>query len=194
MVLSSVVGPGVSRRTRVLQARGYTVLEASDGHHALQLAARHSSPIHLLLSDVVLPDVSATALADSLKRRRPEVRSLFMSGYTHEMVVQHGVVEGRASFLQKPFGALELAQAVRAVLDEQVVVASWSRQADRASASSRRAGESNGSRRPRAVPEPRALPAAAICSPAGRSRPSVGLKRAAAELDDPLPDGIRRSS
>jgi FixJ family two-component response regulator len=117
-----------------------------------------------------------------------------MSGYTHEMVMQHGVMEGRASFLQKPFGALELARAVRAVLDEQVVVASWSRQADRARTASRRVSETISSRRQRVVPETHPQPAVATCSSAGHSHVGVSLKRAAAEVDDPRPDSIRRSS
>ena len=101
----------------VLWSSGYTVLEASDGQKALQLVAGHKGPIDLLLSDVVMPHVGGRQLVDHLKALRPGIKVLFMSGYTDDAVVRHGVVEANYAFLQKPFTPTILAQKVRAVLD-----------------------------------------------------------------------------
>ena len=95
-----------------LRIMGYTVLESSNGPAALEIAARHPGPIHLLLTDVVMPEMSGAELARRLARVRPDLRVLFMSGYTSE-----GMFEAGAPLLQKPFTLDGLARAVREALD-----------------------------------------------------------------------------
>jgi PAS domain S-box-containing protein len=95
-----------------LRIMGYTVLESSNGPAALEIAARHPGPIHLLLTDVVMPEMSGAELARRLARARPDLRVLFMSGYTSE-----GMIEAGAPLLQKAFTLDGLARAVREALD-----------------------------------------------------------------------------
>jgi two-component system cell cycle sensor histidine kinase/response regulator CckA len=101
----------------VLEANGYTVLEAGHGQEALAIAERHAGAIHLLVTDVVMPGMSGRQLANSLCQARPGTRVLFMSGYTDEAVLRHGVMDGSPAFLQKPFSPIGLARKVREVLD-----------------------------------------------------------------------------
>jgi PAS domain S-box-containing protein len=101
----------------VLERQGYLVLEAADGQQALQLAGDHSGPIHLLLTDVVMPGLSGQAVVETLTRTRPEVKILYISGYADEAIMHHGVLEPGVAMLQKPFSVLALARQVRAVLD-----------------------------------------------------------------------------
>jgi two-component system cell cycle sensor histidine kinase/response regulator CckA len=102
---------------QILQAQGYTLLEATYGEQALQLAAAYNGPIHLLLTDVVMPGISGKALAQQLLRGRPEARVLYMSGYTENVVAHHGILEEGVVFIQKPFNAVTLTQQIRTVLD-----------------------------------------------------------------------------
>jgi PAS domain S-box-containing protein len=102
---------------RVLQGQGYTLLTAPGAQEALGLAAQHSGLIHLLLVDVVMPDMSGQALVRSLARTYPDLKILFMSGYTDEIIAHHGVLDPDVAFLQKPFNAMTLARKVRQVLD-----------------------------------------------------------------------------
>jgi two-component system, cell cycle sensor histidine kinase and response regulator CckA len=101
----------------VLEANGYTVLEAGHGEEALIVAERHAGAIHLLVTDVVMPGMSGRQLANSLCQVRPATRVLFMSGYTDEAVLRHGVIDASPAFLQKPFSPIGLARKVREVLD-----------------------------------------------------------------------------
>jgi PAS domain S-box-containing protein len=101
----------------VLKNCGYNVLEASDGVEALRVAGRHAGPIHLVVTDVVMPELSGREMADQLLRLHPEIRVLFLSGYTDDAVIRHGVREAETNFLQKPFSHDALAQKVREVLD-----------------------------------------------------------------------------
>ncbi len=101
----------------VLWSSGYTVLEAADGQKALQLLEGHKGPIDLVLSDVVMPHLGGRQLVERLREMRPGLKVLFMSGYTDDAVVRHGVLEADYAFLQKPFTSTVLAQKVRAVLD-----------------------------------------------------------------------------
>ncbi len=100
-----------------LETTGYTVLDAADGAAALDVCARHHGTIHLLMTDVVMPGIGGRALAERLQTVRPQLRTLYMSGYTDDAVVLHGVLAARMAFLQKPFTARALAVKVRSVLD-----------------------------------------------------------------------------
>jgi len=101
----------------VLERQGYAVLEASNGAAALELVAGHPAPIHLLLTDVIMPGLSGRQLADRLAALRPDTRVLYASGYTDDAVVRHGVLESGIAYLQKPFTTDSLARKVREVLD-----------------------------------------------------------------------------
>jgi CheY-like chemotaxis protein len=101
----------------VLESRGYRVLAAGDGLQALQFGKQHDGAIHLLLADVVLPHMSGRELAEQLRSARPEMRALYMSGYTDDAIVQHGVLAPGVVFLPKPFTSEDLTQMVRDVLD-----------------------------------------------------------------------------
>jgi len=103
---------------QLLERNGYTVLEAPDGAAALALVdgAAGSRHIDLLLTDVIMPGMSGRELADKLKARRPNVRVLFMSGYTDDAVVRHGMLEPGLAYLEKPFRPPMLLKKVRGVL------------------------------------------------------------------------------
>jgi two-component system cell cycle sensor histidine kinase/response regulator CckA len=101
----------------VLDRLGYTVLEAPNGKAALHLATKHHGPIHLLLTDVVMPELGGRHLAEQLTALRPELRVLYASGYTDDAVVRHGVLKPGIAYLQKPFTPQVLARKVREVLD-----------------------------------------------------------------------------
>jgi len=102
---------------RVLAQFGYTVLEAPNGQEALQLAEAYKGPINLVLTDVVMPRLGGRDLAERIHTSHPESKILFMSGYTDDAVVQHGVVTQEVSLLRKPFTPYALAARVREVLD-----------------------------------------------------------------------------
>jgi CheY-like chemotaxis protein len=102
---------------QVLERHGYTVLEAANGAAALQLVSTHPSPIHLLLTDVVMPAVGGRELADRLAGLRPNLKVCYTSGYTEDAIVRHGVLEPGIAYLQKPFTLDALARKVREVLD-----------------------------------------------------------------------------
>jgi CheY-like chemotaxis protein len=101
----------------MLEMNGYTVLEARDGQEALDLVRRHRHPIHLLLTDVVMPQMSGRQLADGIASIHPGIRVLYMSGYTDGVIAHHGVLDAGVAYLQKPFTADSLARKVREVLD-----------------------------------------------------------------------------
>ena len=101
----------------VLAARGYRVLEATRGREAIRLVAAHKGPIHLAVVDVVMPGMSGPDLVRQIQPEHPDLRVLYISGYTDEAIVHHGVLESGAAFLQKPFLPEVLARRVREVLD-----------------------------------------------------------------------------
>jgi nitrogen-specific signal transduction histidine kinase/CheY-like chemotaxis protein len=110
---------GVRRLAReVLEAHGYTVLEASGWQSALGLADSHGGPIHLLLTDVVMPEMGGPEVASRLSALRPAIKVLYMSGYTNYAVFHRGLLDAGIAFLQKPFSPDELARRVRELLDE----------------------------------------------------------------------------
>lgn len=101
----------------ILAASGYKVLEAGDGETALRLAKTYAGPIHLLVTDVIMPGLGGPVLADQFAALHPEARVLYLSGYTDDAVVRHGILHEEVEFLQKPFSPLVLAGKVREVLD-----------------------------------------------------------------------------
>ncbi len=102
---------------RVLEARGYTVLEASNGEQALRAAEAYAGRIDLVVTDVVMPVMGGRELVERLGRARPATRVLYMSGYTDGDVVRRGLMHAQRSFVQKPFAPDDLARRVREVLD-----------------------------------------------------------------------------
>ncbi|MGA3241749.1 MAG: chemotaxis protein CheB [Bryobacteraceae bacterium] len=100
----------------ILETSGYVVLEASNGREGLTMCETNEGPIDLLLSDVVMPELSGRELAEQAVKLRPGMKVLFMSGYTQDVILKEGVQKGTA-FLQKPFTPVELAQKVRETLD-----------------------------------------------------------------------------
>jgi len=102
-----------------LESYGYTVLAVGCGTDALDTAAAHAGEIAMLVTDVVMPGMSGRQLAEELRRRQPGLRVLFMSGYTDDVVVRHGLVEPVDAFIQKPFSPEAIAQKVREMLDRQ---------------------------------------------------------------------------
>ena len=101
----------------VLQQQGYTVMEAAHGVAALQVCGRYDGPLHMLLTDVVMPHMNGRQLYIQLARLRPGLKVLYMSGYTGGAIAHLGELEAEAAFLQKPFPADVLARKVREVLD-----------------------------------------------------------------------------
>ncbi len=100
-----------------LAARGYQVLDAPDGMQALEIAAAHKGKIQLLITDVVMPRVSGRELAARLTTARPDLKVLYISGYTDDSVFRHGVLEGGMAFLQKPFNLKALGTKIREILE-----------------------------------------------------------------------------
>ncbi|HYS03628.1 MAG TPA: ATP-binding protein [Candidatus Dormibacteraeota bacterium] len=101
----------------MLRINGYNVLQARNGREALDLVRGHDHPIHLLLTDVVMPQMSGRQLAESVADIQPGIRVLYMSGYTDGVIAHHGVLDDGVAYLQKPFTADFLARKVREVLD-----------------------------------------------------------------------------
>jgi two-component system, cell cycle sensor histidine kinase and response regulator CckA len=106
-----------SLAVQALRTNGYTVLAAANSEEALQLSARHPEVIHLLLTDVIMPGRNGRELAESLKGLRPEMKVLFISGYTADAIAQHGILEEGVSFLPKPFTPRDLLAKLRQTLD-----------------------------------------------------------------------------
>jgi len=101
----------------VLETFGYGVVEAASPEAALERSRAHPGVIHLLVTDVVMPQMNGRQLAAVLREERPDMRVLYMSGYTDDAIVRHGVLDARASFLAKPFTPEGLGRKVREVLD-----------------------------------------------------------------------------
>jgi PAS domain S-box-containing protein len=103
---------------QVLASHGYRVLAAQDGGEALQISADHDGPIHLLLTDMIMPTISGRELAERIRAQRPEVLVLYTSGYTQDAILSQGVLGEGAAFLSKPLTITSLTQAIQAMLKE----------------------------------------------------------------------------
>jgi nitrogen-specific signal transduction histidine kinase/CheY-like chemotaxis protein len=104
-----------------LETSGYQVIEAEDGHTALELAAMHAGPIDVLLTDVVMPGIGGRELAERVVQIRPGIKILYMTGYTDRAIVHHGILETDAVLLQKPFTLATLASKLREILTVETV-------------------------------------------------------------------------
>jgi two-component system, cell cycle sensor histidine kinase and response regulator CckA len=100
-----------------LRRNGYTVLAAESGREALQLVRNHAGPLHLLITDVMMPDMDGPELVRQLATIRPDTRTLFMSGYMDDTLGERGILSTNANFIQKPFSPGTIAQRVREILD-----------------------------------------------------------------------------
>ena len=105
---------------KILIGNGYRVLLAKDGNTALQIAQRYPGRIHLVLTDVIMPGMNGRDVAREIQKMRPEVKVIYMSGYTYDAILPHGILEDSTRFIQKPFNTLELLQTIREALDEAV--------------------------------------------------------------------------
>jgi PAS domain S-box-containing protein len=103
--------------SRILRQFGYRVVEASGPAAAIRLVEQHAGPIDLLVTDVVMPEMNGRQLVEHLLVARPDLKVLYLSGYTNDAVVRHGVFESNVNFLQKPFTSEALAGKVREILD-----------------------------------------------------------------------------
>jgi two-component system, cell cycle sensor histidine kinase and response regulator CckA len=101
----------------ILESNSYRVLEASNGREALTIADDHAGTIHMVITDVVMPEMNGRQLVESLRLRRRGIRVLYMSGYTNDAIVRHGIAETTDAFVQKPFSPLLLTTTVRDILD-----------------------------------------------------------------------------
>jgi CheY-like chemotaxis protein len=109
--------PHVQRIVRnILSRSGYRVLTAGGAAEAYRVAEEEGDTIHMLLSDLVMPGTSGRQLAEQIQALRPDIAVLYMSGYTDDAVIRRGVLEAGMAFIQKPFGAEDLARRVREVL------------------------------------------------------------------------------
>ena len=105
--------------SEILSGLGYSVLVGGNGEDAVRVSAGHDGPIHLLVTDVIMPGMGGRELADRLLKSRPDLKVLYISGYTEDSVIAQGVFSSQMAFLQKPIASADLAQKVRAILDAE---------------------------------------------------------------------------
>ena len=105
--------------TESLQMHGYKVLTAESGPGAVEICHRYSGEIHVVITDVIMPNMNGRELVESVKKIRPSAKIIFMSGYTNDVIMRHGVFNGDAAFIQKPFAPAELAVKITEVIEER---------------------------------------------------------------------------
>ena len=114
-------GPVLAIAARMLSALGYIVLTASAGEEALRLLSGYPAPVHLLLTDVVLPKMGGRELAELVRAMRPEIKVLFASGYTDDVILQHRLIHHDIALVNKPYTAVSLSRKVRETLDQKPI-------------------------------------------------------------------------
>lgn len=102
----------------ILESAGYTVIEAENGMQALQLARDNSETIDLILSDVIMPQMSGKELMEEMSKIKPDIKCLFMSGYTGDAILNYGILQSIPYFIQKPFTPAQLTQKIRQIFDD----------------------------------------------------------------------------
>jgi two-component system sensor histidine kinase EvgS len=105
---------------RILSQAGYRVLSARDASEAMSLATLHEGDIHLLVTDVIIPDSNGRRVADSIRKRRPDIAVLYVSGYSSDVIAHHGILDQDVEFLEKPFERATLLARVRQLLRDSV--------------------------------------------------------------------------
>jgi CheY-like chemotaxis protein len=103
---------------KILEGNNYRVLLAKDGQSALRIVEKYRKEIDLILTDVIMPGMSGRDVAREIQKRKPGIRVVYMSGYTDDAILPHGILEENARFIQKPFGSFELLRIIREALDE----------------------------------------------------------------------------
>jgi two-component system, cell cycle sensor histidine kinase and response regulator CckA len=112
--------PAILKMTAIMLTRqGYAVVAASSPGEAIRLAREHSGEIHLLITDVIMPEMNGPNLAKQLQSFCPNLKCLFMSGFTGDLITKHGVLEDGVFFIQKPFTAQTLAESMRKALENE---------------------------------------------------------------------------
>jgi two-component system cell cycle sensor histidine kinase/response regulator CckA len=104
--------------TAIIRKRGYTVLVAPTPNEAIRLSEAFDGEIHLLITDVIMPQMNGLDLAEDLKSRRPGLKCIFMSGYTADIIAHRGILDEGVNFVQKPFSAKVMSAMIREVLDQ----------------------------------------------------------------------------
>jgi CheY-like chemotaxis protein len=104
---------------QILRLNGYSVLQAARGHEALEVSREYDGCIDLLLTDVIMPQMNGRELADLLRKQRPELRVVYMSGYAEDAIVHQGALEPGVVLVEKPFNPEVLVRTVRQALDQQ---------------------------------------------------------------------------
>jgi two-component system cell cycle sensor histidine kinase/response regulator CckA len=107
---------------KMLRKLGYNVISANSPSEAIRVADTYSDDIHLIISDVIMPEMNGRDLTDRLKARHPTAKCLFMSGYSADVIANQGVLDAGVHFIEKPFTRQQLAVMARKVLDEQAEV------------------------------------------------------------------------
>ncbi|HOY61689.1 MAG TPA: response regulator [bacterium] len=110
--------PGVLKLViRVLESSGYSAISAASADEAISICADSEYPVDLLVTDVVMPDVNGRELAERIRKLRPNIKVLYMSGYTENAIVHHGILDKGINFISKPFNVEDFTRKVRDVLD-----------------------------------------------------------------------------
>ncbi len=117
IAVSKDEGSILSLTKTILQRHGYEIVTAKSPTEALEIAKNHPQPIHLLITDVIMPEMNGKDLRDKVSELKPELKSIFMSGYTANVIAHHGVLDEGIEFLKKPFSVQALLERVRDVLD-----------------------------------------------------------------------------